>query len=323
MVYGKQKSLIICATPLQMLIAEKIIELNDDQDFYLIAFFLNDSNKYSFYFEKLKNRVIKSFIFFPISESGRQKELFINFLKFRKRYNFEFGEIYFKNYYLASIDSRYIQWIISNKNFNSKVFTFDDGVANIFKNGIYYQKLIPSLIKRIVWRFLGVTLYMEDIKKESYLHYTIYHNVKNIIDNTFELNLFVNDNNDNNNKCYNLFLGQPYKEISHEIDSNYISKILDRFEIDFYFPHPRENSMKRYENVEYIDSNLVFEDFLKDFMKQYNCSVRIFSFISSAGINVSNFENVQVVFLRNNELKDKMRSFYEILDFNNIQVIDI
>ena len=46
------RSLIMCVTPLQMIIAEKIIKLNPEQNFDLLVIALCDNDKY--YFDKLK-----------------------------------------------------------------------------------------------------------------------------------------------------------------------------------------------------------------------------------------------------------------------------
>ena len=48
------KSLIVCLTPLQMLIAEKIISLNPDKQFDLLVIALSDNEKYKHYYQKVK-----------------------------------------------------------------------------------------------------------------------------------------------------------------------------------------------------------------------------------------------------------------------------
>ena len=63
-------------------------------------------------------------------------------------------------------------------------------------------------------------------------------------------------------------MGQPIYELLIDIseckknDKNiYFSKLaIENFRIDFYYPHPREKY--RIDNVEYIVSDLVFEDYL-------------------------------------------------------------
>ena len=54
----RQKSLIMCVTPLQILIAEKIIQSKPAEDFDVIIFALESNEKFSYYAEKLKNMLI-------------------------------------------------------------------------------------------------------------------------------------------------------------------------------------------------------------------------------------------------------------------------
>ena len=182
MVHDQQKSLIMCVTPLQMLIAEKIIHKFKDQKFDVIVIALADNEKYRYYYKKLEKISCNSFYYVP-------KDGFLGFLEYINvlKKNGFVGK--YTNCFLASIDSRHFQYIIS-KNKNTNIYTFDDGTANIIKNSLYYiNEKIPSW-KKMIWNFIGIDSYMEDIKKSSKKHYTLYENVSNIIENTEYLKLF-------------------------------------------------------------------------------------------------------------------------------------
>lgn len=96
----EKRSLIMCTTPLQMLIAEKIIELNSDKKFDLLVLVSNDNNKYAYYYNKLKEKCIDSFYYIP--KIGLNS--FFDFLRqLHKMYKF----------FLVSVDSRFFQYIFS------------------------------------------------------------------------------------------------------------------------------------------------------------------------------------------------------------------
>lgn len=57
---------------------------------------------------------------------------------------------------------------------NGSIYTFDDGLANIYKYGIMHHEPIPNFVNNFIWKFLGVKKYSSDIKKEIKMHYTIF-----------------------------------------------------------------------------------------------------------------------------------------------------
>ena len=59
----ESRNLIMCTTPLQMLIAEKIIKLNKDEKFDLLVLALNNNDVY--YYNKLKEKCIDIFDYIP------------------------------------------------------------------------------------------------------------------------------------------------------------------------------------------------------------------------------------------------------------------
>lgn len=55
-------------------------------------------------------------------------------------------------------------------------------------------------------------------------------------------------------------LGQPIFERDDEKNIALAEKVIQQFGIDLYLPHPREKY--ELENVEYINTNLIFEDYI-------------------------------------------------------------
>lgn len=307
MVYNQQKSLIMCVTPLQMLIAEKIIHKFKDHQFDVIVIALVDNEKYRYYYKKLEKLSCNSFYYVP-------KDGFLGFLEYIQILKKNGFAKKYTNCFLASIDSRHFQYIVS-KNKNTNIYTFDDGTANIIKNSIYYTNEKNPSWKKLIWNFMGIDYYMEDIKKSSRKHYTLYENVSNIIENTESLKLFESSKFDGEvTKKINIYLGQPLTEISEKFTEQYILNNLNHLNIDYYFPHPREKIIPK-GNFEIISTPLIFEDYLIEYLAgNKTVDIHLYSYISSALLNVKGLERVNVKYIYDDCLIEKYSSFYGFVE---------
>ncbi|AZC01302.1 hypothetical protein DKE52_020225 [Acinetobacter pittii] len=304
----RQKSLIMCVTPLQILIAEKIIQSRPTEDFDVIIFGLENNQKFNYYAEKLK-KYAKAYWYSHVVYKSSIYNL-INFLKFIFQFSFNGFNKKYDNYYLSSIDSRYFQYILSKKTNSSSVFTFDDGTANIVKTSIYYLRNLNDEKKNKIFKSLGIKYFQDDIKSMSKLHYTIYPQFENIIENTKEIKLFNNNvKNKVRDKCLNIFLGQPYEEFDSNLSADNIEKLMDQLNIDLYFPHPREkNNIK---NVENVNTKKIFEDYIVDFLdRNEDCYLNIYTFMSSAALNVKSFDSINIYFIQTHTLINKYPDFF-------------
>ena len=305
---NKSRSLIMCITPLQMLIAEKIIELNKGKDFDLLVIVLNDNDKYNYYYQRLKEKCINAL--YLIAKPGLQG--FLNYIKDLKANNLK---IKYESLYLASIDSRHFQYIVS-KNNSANLYTFDDGTANIIPSSLYYLNSEPNFFKRVAWRILGVKYYMKDLKNISLSHYTIYKDVPNIIGNKIYLPLFpkINNNNNNNNKKKQIkrfYLGQPLNEISKAFDISFIEKSISKLKIDYYYPHPREKLYPK-GDFELVESSLIFEDYITQFLAENpDINIEVFSFISTTLLNIMSLNRVYVSYIHDTQLFNLHQRFYD------------
>ncbi len=294
----------MCTTPLQMLIAEKIIDLNQNKDFDLLVLVASNNNKYNYYFNRLKRKCFDNL--YCISDLKINS--FYNFTKLLKRKNLNKK---YKELYLASIDSRYLQYIVS-KNSLSHIYTFDDGTANIISNSLYYSDNYLPKIKKYIWRILGVKYYIKDIREKSKLHYTIYYNIPNIIENIKYISLIPQLDFDSlyPDRVIKFYLGQPLIEINEKFDFNYFKNKLEKLRINYYFPHPREKAYPQ-GDFEVIDSFLIFEDYIIQFLYQNpNIKVEVYSFISTALLNISSLSGVKCIYLYNDEFMRDYKEFY-------------
>lgn len=304
-------SLIMCTTPLQMVIAERIIKINPSQSFDLLVVSNQYNEKFQFYYEKLGNFCIESGYYQPLQGVMSYLDISIQFSRFLKEKNLN------KNYdclYLASIDSIYFQYILS-VNPSANILTFDDGTANITDSSIYKKPAKNRYIKRVLSRLLGVRYDMAAIKSNSELHYTIYNDVPNIIDKTQFIKLYDEKRSVNLNskkQVKKIFLGQPLDEISRTLEDLDIVKLLNVLDIDYYFPHPREQ-LTDLKNVEIIYSNLIIEDFIIDYLKNNpDIEIDVYSFISTANLNIASIEGVNSRFIYNSLIYQLNESFYSL-----------
>lgn len=314
----KEKCLIICLTPLQMIIAEKIVELNPCKNFDLLVITSNDDVKYRAYYKRLKKLCKNSLYYIP--KKGR-----LGFLHFMRELNLKKINSDYKCIYLANIDSRNCQYIIS-KNDLAHIYTFDDGIANIISHDVYYSNNTPTNWKKIIWRFIGIKYYIKDIRDKSLLHYTIYEGLPNIIEKTQLIKLYENDEliPAITNRTVNIYLGQPLEEISGIFTTEHISKSLQKLNIDFYYPHPRENTIPL-GGFEIIKSELIFEDYIIRYLqKNPDIKVRVYSFISSAILNICSLNRIEVNYIYDKDLYYKYKDFYDIVSSKfNINIIKI
>lgn len=301
----KPRSLIMCATPLQMLIAEKIINLNSDKLFDLLLIAPSISSKYRHYYEKLDYICFDNLYY--VAEPGLKG--FLNYIKClrKSRINKKY-----QNIYLANIEFRHFQYVLS-KNEQSNIYTFDDGTVNIYLSSIYHSNSKPVFFKRAVWRVFGIKYYLEDIRNFSKLHYTIYKDIPNIINNIRYISLMSDSNQKKreiNNKVIRFYLGQPLTDISKDFDLAYVSNNIDKLDIDYYYPHPRE---KAYPKGDYqiVESPLIFEDYIVQFLKDNtNVNIEVFSFTSTALLNIMSLNRVKAIYIYESQIFNMLKNFY-------------
>jgi len=315
----------MCTTPLQMLIAQRIILERKNETFDILVYALNDNEKYRYYFDKLQ-KVCRNSLYL-VQENSNNKLLkvasLINIFRSIKKH---YSSIDYDNYYLASIDQKPFQYLLSKaKKYN--ILTFDDGTANIIQNSIYYTLDCPKQPEMIFRKIFGIRLQKQHIRQLSKRHYTIYKDIPNIVDNTVYLPLFNSKSNifaQNDASTFNFFLGQPLSEISNIHDQTYLETILKKLNIDFYYPHPREQ-LNSSLNIKIVNSSLIFEEYIIDFLElNPNIVVNVYGFISSSILNLSQVPRINPVFINDKYFREKYSDFYTWASENfNIKIIQL
>lgn len=304
-------NLIICCTPLQVLIAERIMEKFPREEFFGVMLHTVENKKFNFYSERLRE---KTSYFFSMKLHNNRLDLLKDIYKLKSF----FSRKSFQRVFLANFNELHIQFLLSTIQFQ-EINTFDDGTANIVKNSLFLQNDPKTIIRKSMNVILGNKYRSEDIRKLIHQHYTLYPSQPNIVSNTVEIQLNIKReiNDKKNNKTINVFLGQPV--YANEKDNiNLAKKVIDNFNIDYYFPHPRETY--QLEGVEYIDTPLIIEDYISNIPEQH---FKIYTYFSSAVLNLINNKNVELIALRIDTDKSDFIDCYSLFEQVGIPVIDI
>ena len=186
-------NIIICCTPLQIIIAEHIINLRKNEKFLVFIIAPEKNTKYFFYYKKLHTKNIEDVIYFEKRKKyycTKLINIIINTIRLILTYlknNKNRGII--RDVYIASINSLDIKILLKYIKFKN-IKTFDDGFANLYPySSFYYEAIYKTYLLNLCGFFS-----LDKIKFLSKVHYTIYENQSNIIDNTQYIDIIINNN---------------------------------------------------------------------------------------------------------------------------------
>lgn len=305
-------NLIICCTPLQVLIAEKIMAMHPEDSVFGVMLHTVENQKFEHYKQRLK---AKSSDFFSMVQHTDRKSLFKEIITL-KRY---FTGKQFNQVFVANFTELHIQFLLSSVQFK-QLNTFDDGTVNIVKNSPFLNADPNTFMRKATNLILGNKYNTQKLRALSKVHYTIYPDFPNIIENTVNVPLMENQNiSVTPLEPVNILLGQPVYSDHHK-NIELAQSTIQRFNIDYYLPHPREKY--QLENVEYIHTPLIFEDYMIQSFSNRKC--RVYTYFSSAILNIMNKSpNIEVIALRIETDEPSFISCYELFEQVGIQVIDI
>lgn len=306
-------NLIICYTPLQVLIAEKIMEQHKGEDFYAVMVDSIGNKKFEYYSLRLSLKAKK---FLRIKESFKS----LNRLKDILCLKMKFYKLSFDKVFIASINDLYIQNIVSYISFQ-ELFTFDDGTSNIINSGEFYEK-DKSGVKRNIINFLTQNKYtVGKFKNISKAHYTIFSGFSNLIENRIEVNLIAKKEIFSDlvrpKNTVNILLGQPIYH-TKVLNIELAKRVIEDFNIYQYFPHPREDYIV--DCVEYIDTPLIFEDYIMQNQDKY---YRVYTYFSSSVLQILNFPNIEIISLRVDTNNLSYNTVYDLFEKMGIKIIDL
>lgn len=305
-------NLIICCTPLQVLIAEKIIDMNPEKQFFGVMLHTVENKKFDYYKQRLQ---AKTDGFFSMVQHNDRWNLLKEIVQLKARFSGkQFDTVYFANF-----PELHIQFLLSAIEFK-QLNTFDDGTVNIVKHSHFLNDDPDTLVRKFINKVLGNKYSTATLRSLSAQHYTIYPDFPNIMPNTVAVNLMDNSIAvSESSESVNILLGQPvYNDNSQNIEL--AKKAIKQFNIHYYLPHPREKY--QVEQVKYIDTPLILEDYIAQEFSDRKCCV--YTYCSSAILNIMNKSpNVEVVALRVESDDLGVQSCYDLFEQVGIQIIDM
>ena len=313
--------LFLCTTPLQMVIAQKIIEDpsydGKKPDFLLSV--LSDTERYRHYFQVLSESCNHSL------KLSKPKFPF-HLCHIAKHFAFK----RYRRIYLASIDSSFFQILVSHVRF-FEIRTFDDGTANITKSSMYYQDpdTLIEKAKRVVFWIAGNRYSRKRFIDETLIHYTIYPALSNITQkiSAIELTGESIDKFDTQDSI-TIILGTCYRQVVkkpafdnaliNELE-NYANRNLSSN--SYYIPHPRDerNCLTK---IPRINDARISEDVIAQFLTSGK-KVTLIGFSSSVQFSFLTNKNVTNVILLSNHLRNEFIELAEVIAKHNGIVINI
>src|SRR5690606_28199968 len=126
------------------------------------------------------------------------------------------------------------------------------------------------------------------IKKETVCHYTIYKGIENVFDKCEYIDIFGLEKNIlYNSKSFvneiSFFIGQPLESLKTNINYIQVENFIKLNSIDFYYPHPRENSSLKCNKVNTL---LIAEEYILNLLKENpTLKIKLYGFFSSTILN--------------------------------------
>lgn len=311
-------NLIICSSPFQILVAQKIIQQYPKKRFYAMILMVSDNQKYRYYAQSLIDKCGGGDVYFV--KKNRYQPLVLLDLLLLKLKGKKIGRV--DDVYLASFDSILIQTLISGIRFGN-LYTFDDGTANLVDQSYYYtQDRHTGFVHQLLKKLFNNPYDLHLLKKQSKKHYTVF-NVPNVMQNTQYIPLYHNTQQTKPSELAyahqkRIMIGQPIYEMNKALSPAQIKQknitltqsMIDKFAIDDYLPHPRENY--RITRVKYIDTKFVAEDYFAQTI-QDDTYYTFYTFCSGSVLPFVGVDNIKIVSLLPSDCPKQLLGAYELL----------
>lgn len=313
-------NLIICATPLHMLIAKRIIEQYPQEEFYLLTYLDRLNSKTLYYHKQLAKNCIGDKIIIKSSKIG-YIYAYTNVLNLLS-IGFQIPKC--QKVFLVNTEVFDIH-VMLIKQRHAEIITFDDGTRNIISSPIIYTSN-SSRLYQFLYRYLIPD--KNALNARRIKHYSIYKYLNNMGPSEY-IPLFQGADKEEQ-QAYTeeirILLGQPIYELDEDGEQKNISftqRIIKDYHISKYFPHPRESY--HISNVEYIDTPLIIEDYLIQELKEHpERKYIIYSYCSTAVLNLQGISNqIEFILLKPQVPPEHIQRVYALLEKLGFQITQL
>lgn len=294
-------TLLVVRTPFQAWLAQKVLKKEQIKSLDVVYFTHNDSEEDRYYYEQLSLVSEKSEYIYIRPQRFDILSQMILLLRVRGYSSRNYHTVIY-----ASINALVPNFLI-NKQKKAKLITFDDGLANIVNNGIFFNKASG---RYNLYRVLIGSPTLKAIKKRITRHYTIYAKNKNIVENErlFFLEGWGNIINNKSDDIKTYFIGTPFEEVMNAAQILRLEDFVKTQDIDVYVAHPRERNMLDIGVPILSKHGRIAEDAI--IADAGNKRIRLVGWFSSVMLNLESVCDSRIVLLP----KDCVRSndFYEL-----------
>lgn len=303
--------LIVCCTPLQIMIAKAMLEARKISRFRLIYFTWVDNDKHRHYYNEFSSMALDS-------EYIHMDSCFWNHFRYFRRAFSRMRVEEESSIAFAIIDNFFVQYAIKKYKYKD-IVTFDDGTANLTQNSQYYTGYRLSTFRLIIRFILRGKINESWIRRHVLAHYTIYPRQNNVVehDRLFPVNIFSGFSSElgqgEGAERLQIFLGQPIEDYRNNCLSQDYRNIVRDAQVNEYLPHPRERDFDGISNI--VETHMIAEDYIRSKLEEYN-SVVVFSLGSTALLNISH-PRLKKVVIRYSAIQNKMKDLY--LLFNDFE----
>ena len=313
--------LIICATPLHIRIAERIIEKDPKEEYFILTYLNTYNSKTLYYHEQLIKRCRGGIVVIKSDKEGT-----INaYLNILKLLSIGLRIPKCKTVYLTNTNVPDIHLMLIRQR-KAEIITFDDGTRNIIDDipeDFFYFKLLQLYLYK--YNLIPSNQYL---KNQHSKHYSIYKYPNNMGPSEY-LPLFTTDT-ESEGKKFNeeelILLGQPIYELETQSkikNTTLTEQVIKDYHINKYFPHPRENY--HISDVEYIDTPLIIEDYLIQELKEHpERKYIIYSYCSTAVLNLQGVsKQIEFVLLKPQDAPELLQGVYTLFEKLGLQITQL
>ena len=313
--------LIICATPLHIRIAERIIEKDPKEEYFILTYLNTYNSKTLYYHEQLIKRCRGGIVVIKSDKEGT-----INaYLNILKLLSIGLRIPKCKTVYLTNTNVPDIHLMLIRQR-KAEIITFDDGTRNIIDDipeDFFYFKLLQLYLYK--YNLIPSNQYL---KNQHSKHYSIYKHPNNMGPSEY-LPLFTTDT-ESEGKKFNeeelILLGQPIYELETQSkikNTTLTEQVIKDYHINKYFPHPRENY--HISDVEYIDTPLIIEDYLIQELKEHpERKYIIYSYCSTAVLNLQGVsKQIEFVLLKPQDAPELLQGVYTLFEKLGLQITQL
>lgn len=292
----ERKNLFVVRSPFQAWLCVRLIENLDLTSCDLLYITHNNSQEDRYYYELLSKKTdLADYAFVPSAQFD-----VLTHIKLRWRVRKWFSRRTYHSVYIASINSHIINALASRLS-SAKLYTFDDGAANLVEDGPYRKSSELSLRFKL-YRFIFRARSVEKILKRISKHYTIYRDCKNIVDEArihyiegWPLRASELEDRNNLSQVKRYFIGAPFHEVMSQSQIDAMIRFLSQIKIDGYIVHPREEVPLPIKAPVVDKLGRVAEDIIVGASRYYR--VEIFGYLSTVMLNVKDYTSKRVVFI--------------------------